>query len=186
MYEEPELVAALLEKVAEVYFAYTRLLCQFEGIGAIWGTDDMGYKTQTLVAPEWLRAHVLPLHKKAAAIAHEHGKLYFLHSCGKIDALTDDLIEDVGIDAKHSFEDAATPVEEFGRRWGARVGVIGGIDVDFLARATGEQVRRRTRATLEALHPGGGYVLGTGNSVTDYVPLENYLAMVDEGRRFGG
>ncbi len=32
--------------------------------------------------------------------------------------------------------------------------------------------------------PGGGYCLGTGNSVANYIPLDNYLAMVDEGRRY--
>jgi len=40
------------------------------------------------------------------------------------------------------------------------------------------------RETLEACMPGGGYVLGTGNSVANYIPLDNYLAMLDEGRRF--
>lgn len=185
IYEDPDLVAALLERIATVYLDYTRLLCQFDCIGAIWGTDDMGYKTQTLVAPDWLREHILPLHRQAAAIAHEHGKLYILHSCGKIDPLVDDLIDEVGIDARHSFEDAATPVLDFHARWGDRVGIVGGIDVDFLARATPEQVRARVRQTLETCHPGGGYVLGSGNSVTDYVPLDNYLALLEEGRRFG-
>lgn len=31
--------------------------------------------------------------------------------------------------------------------------------------------------------PGGGYCLGTGNSVANHIPTENYLAMLDEGRR---
>lgn len=60
------------------------------------------------------------------------------------------------------------------------------MDVDFLCRAEEPVVRRRTRRTLERCHPGGGYCMGTGNSVANYVPLDNYLAMLDEGRRFGG
>jgi uroporphyrinogen decarboxylase len=32
--------------------------------------------------------------------------------------------------------------------------------------------------------PGGGYCLGSGNSVANYIPLDNYLAMVDEGWRW--
>ena len=32
---------------------------------------------------------------------------------------------------------------------------------------------------------GGGYCLGTGNSVTNYIPLDHYLAMVDEGMLYG-
>jgi len=31
---------------------------------------------------------------------------------------------------------------------------------------------------------GLGYCLGTGNTVANYLPLENYLAMLEEGRRY--
>ncbi len=41
---------------------------------------------------------------------------------------------------------------------------------------------RQTREILRVCGPGGHYVLGTGNSVANYLPLNNYLAMVDEGR----
>ena len=184
MYDEPEIIDVLLERISQVYFDYIRLLCDFECIGVIWAADDMGFKTQTLVSPNWLRENVLPLHKKAAAIAHEKGKRYFLHSCGKVDELMEDLIEDVGIDAKHSFEDSVTPVTDFSEQYGRRIGVLGGIDIDFLARATPEEVRKRTRRTLEHCMPGGRYALGSGNSITGYVPLENYLAMWEEGLRF--
>ena len=33
--------------------------------------------------------------------------------------------------------------------------------------------------------PGGGYRLGTGNSVTNYIPPDNYLAMLDEVWPYG-
>ena len=45
-------------------------------------------------------------------------------------------------------------------------------------------VRERVRHTLDACMPGGGYCLGTGNTVANYLPLDNYLAMLDEGRRY--
>lgn len=184
MYEDPDFVEELLRRVGETYLAYTRLLCDFDCVGAVWAADDMGFRTGTLVPPDWLRENILPLHREAAAIAHGKGKLYFLHSCGKVNALMDDYIDVVGIDAKHSFEDAALPVVEASEKWGGRTAILGGIDVDFLSRATAEEVRARTRATLEACHPRGGYCLGSGNSITDYVPVENYLAMLDEGLRF--
>jgi hypothetical protein len=38
---------------------------------------------------------------------------------------------------------------------------------------------------LESLRRGFGYMLmGTGNSVANYIPLRNYLAMLDEGRLY--
>lgn len=64
--------------------------------------------------------------------------------------------------------------------------MLGGIDVNFLRRSDEPAIRSRVRRTLKACHPGGGYCLGTGNSAANYVPLENYLTMLDEGRRFAG
>jgi uroporphyrinogen decarboxylase len=96
----------------------------------------------------------------------------------------EDLIGDVRIDAKHSFEDTIEDVREAKRRYGDRIALLGGIDVDFLCRADEAAIRARVRDTLDACLPGGGYCLGTGNSVANYIPLQSYLAMLDEGRRF--
>jgi hypothetical protein len=62
--------------------------------------------------------------------------------------------------------------------------VRGGIDVHFLCEATEEQIRKRVRETLDICQPGGGYCLGSGNSVVNYMPVDNYLTMMDEGRRY--
>jgi uroporphyrinogen decarboxylase len=127
-----------------------------------------------------------------AEIVHGAGRLFALHSCGNVHKLMDDYIDHVGIDAKHSFEDKILPVEDVYRRWGERVTIMGGVDMDLLGRGTEEQVRARTREILEVCGvKGTGYCLGTGNSVANYIPVQNYLAMLDEGRRwnrehFGG
>jgi uroporphyrinogen decarboxylase len=97
----------------------------------------------------------------------------------------DDIIDDVGIDAKHSFEDTFMPVTEAKRLYGDRIALLGGVDVDFLCRATVDQVRDYVRNVINLCAPGGGYALGTGNSVANYIPVENYLTMLDEGRRCG-
>jgi uroporphyrinogen decarboxylase len=95
----------------------------------------------------------------------------------------DELIDDVKIDAKHCLK-TFMPVETVKARYGKRIGIVGGIDIDLLARGTEESVRTRVRHVLDACMPGGGYALGTGNSVTNYIPVPNFLAMVDEGHRW--
>ena len=96
------------------------------------------------------------------------------------------LIEDVGIDAKHSFEYAIMPVEEFQTLYGDRIGVLGGLDINILSGAPPEQVRERTRRLVATCGARGRYAVGSGNSVPSYVPVENYLAMVDEALVVGG
>jgi len=53
-----------------------------------------------------------------------------------------------------------------------------------LCRSEEAAVRQRVRDTLKVCARGGGYCLGTGNTAANYVPLDNYLSMIDEGRRF--
>lgn len=184
MFDEPELVDAVCEKVGSYYVEFTEALCDFDCIKVIWGSDDMGFRTGTLLSPEFLRQNILPWHKRCAQIAHERGRPYLLHSCGNLDQIMPDLIEDVAIDAKHSFEDTIMPVTEARRIYTGRLSLLGGIDVDFLCRSDEQSIRRRVRQTLTECMDTSGYCLGTGNTVTNYMPLESYLVMLDEGRRF--
>jgi hypothetical protein len=130
--------------------------------------------------PKDLRALILPWHRRFAAIAHAKGLPYFLHSCGNILKIMDDLINEVGIDGKHSYEDVIIPAPEFQARYGDRLAVLGGLDVNILAASTPQQVRKHARFLLETCGGRGRYALGSGNSIPSYVPPENYLAMLDE------
>jgi len=184
LYDQPDLITAMFDKIAEIFVPLAHTLVQMDRVIALWMGDDMGYKTGTMIAPEHLRKFVFPVQKRIADAAHQQGIPFLLHSCGNLEAIMEDLISYVGIDAKHSFEDVIEPVESFTARYGDRIAVIGGVDVDILGRGTEEQIRSRTRQILESCAPSGGYVLGSGNSIANYIPLENFLTMVDEGWRY--
>jgi uroporphyrinogen decarboxylase len=184
LYDNRDLVRAISERLIDIYRVVLARLLQFERVKIIWGSDDMGYRSGTLISPNDLREFCLPGHKLMAEMSHAAGRPYLLHSCGKLTSIYPDLLDDVKIDAKHSFEDTVESVIEVKARYGDRIAVLGGIDMDFLCRADAAAVRQRVRQTLDACMPGGGYCLGTGNSVANYLPLENYLTMLDEGRRY--
>jgi uroporphyrinogen decarboxylase len=137
-----------------------------------------------MLSPKFMRKYVIPRHKRIADACHKHGKPFLLHSCGQIDALMKDLIEVVGIDARHSYADNIEPVEKVYKKYHDRIAILGGVDVDLLSRGTAEQVRARTRQILNACAPGGGFAIGSGNSVTNYCKIENYYAMIDETRKW--
>jgi uroporphyrinogen decarboxylase len=184
LFDQRDLVAAIADRLNEIYRVVVARMLEFDRVKIVWGSDDMGFKTGTLISPKDLRAFVLPGHKLMAQMSHDAGRPYLLHSCGNLATIMPELIDDVRIDAKHSFEDTIETVTEVKHTYGQRIALLGGIDVDFLCRADELAVRKRVRETLDACLPGGGYVLGTGNSVANYIPLDNYLAMLDEGRRY--
>ena len=184
IYENPDLVEALFQKVGRLVTCALENAAQIENVGLIVMGEDMGFNTGTLFAPVFFREHVFQWQKNCVDSAHKNGHVFLLHCCGKIDAIMEDLIEYVGIDARHSYQDAVTPVEDVYNRYHDRLAIVGGVDIDLLARGSEGDVRKRTRQILEACAPGGGYIMGTGNSVANYLNMDNYLAMMDETRKF--
>jgi uroporphyrinogen decarboxylase len=111
-------------------------------------------------------------------VVHAAGKKALLHSCGNLSTLMDEIIDDLHYDGKHSYEDNILPVEQALDQYGKRIAILGGIDLDWLCNATPEQVTRRASALVERSMSSGGYALGSGNSIPEYVPEENYFAMI--------
>ena len=164
-----ELWGTFLERHAEAY-----CVCR---IG-----DDMGFKTGTLLAPATLIEHVAPQYKRVVGLIHKAGFPFLLHSCGRIFDIMDALL-DAGIDAKHSNEDVIAPFDEWIERYGGRIGLFGGIDLDIVCRESPEAVYERSLELGARFREAtGGYAMGSGNSIPDYVPVEGYLAMIRAGQ----
>jgi len=184
LHDDRNLVRAVADRILQWSRAALEVVLGFDRVKMIWASDDMGFKTQTLLSPPDMRELVLAGHKELAAMSHAAGRPYLLHTCGNVAEIIDDLVDNVHIDGKHSFEDTIEDVREAKLSYGRRVALLGGIDVDFLCRADESAIRKRVRDTLDTCLAGGGYCLGSGNSVANYIPIANYLAMVDEGRLY--
>jgi uroporphyrinogen decarboxylase len=184
IYDQPDLVDAMWQRLGELFHQTAQILVQFDRVRFFFGGEDMAFNTSTMIPARMLIEKCFPWHARNAALAHDKGKPYLMHLCGNVHEIMPALLDQVKMDGRHSFEDAIEPVTEAKKRWGSRVALLGGIDMDFLCRASEEQIRKRVRETLDICQPGGGYCLGTGNSVANYIPLDNYLTMLDEGRRY--
>jgi len=178
LYDDPGLVQDIADALGSRLLEYFRMFARNPAVNAMIVNDDWGYNTQTLLPADSLRKYVIPWHKKFVDAIHENGKPAILHSCGNLANVMDDIIDCIGYDAKHSFEDKILPVEDAYGKYGSRIAVMGGIDVDFTARSAPEQVYNRAVSMLEQSEKRGGYALGSGNSIPDYVPAENYFAMI--------
>jgi uroporphyrinogen decarboxylase len=182
---DPGLIWDLFNHVGSLIEAVDKVIAGYDHVGSLKMGDDMGYKHATLVSPSLLRERAFPWHAKIAKVAHDAGKPFILHSCGNLSEIMDDLIDVVKIDAIHSFQDLIYPVTEVKQRWGDRVALLGGVDIDVLTRGTVPDIETYTARTMDACMPGGGWALGTGNSVTNYVKIDNYPTMLDYGRKHG-
>lgn len=182
LHDDPGLVKDVFAAVGSRLLRYYERCLPHPAVGAIISNDDWGFKSQTMLSPDDMRRYVFPWHARIVAAAHAVGKPAILPSCGNLAAVIDDIIDVMRFDAKHSYEDTIMPVEEAYEHYGRRIAILGGIDVDFVCRATPEQVYARSTAMLARAAARGDYALGTANSLPEYVPQANYFAMINAAR----
>ncbi len=84
LYDQPDLVRAISDKILDTYRLLIGLLLDFDRIKIFLGADDMGHRTSTLISPDSLREFALPGHKEIAARCHDAGRPYILHTCGNL------------------------------------------------------------------------------------------------------
>ena len=183
--DAPELVARVFERVGRIQCEVLRRVVKMPGVFAIWYGDDLAYTESMLVSPQVFRRHLFPWMEEMATIAHEAGMPLILHSDGVLWPVLDDLVA-LGLDALHPIEPKAMDINEVKRRYGDRLALFGNIDLSYtLTRGTPEEVRAEVRQRIRDLAPGGGYAVGSSNSVTRYVPVENFNAMREATFEYG-
>jgi len=177
--EEPELADQIFTQVGTRLVKYYQIAAEHDSVGVLMVNDDWGFKTQTFFSPSDMRRFVFPWHTKIVEAAHKQKKPAILHSCGYMGDIIEDVIDQIKFDGKHSYEDTILPVEDSYLLWGKRIGIIGGIDVDFLIKSSPEEIQKRSAKKLELAEEHGSYALGSGNSIPEYVPYDKFRAMID-------
>jgi len=188
MVNDPELYADLYRKIGDLMVKiWDQFLKRYKNTFAIcrFG-DDLGFKTNTLISPVMIRQHILPQYKRVIDIIHKANRPFLWHSCGNIFNIMDEVIE-LGIDAKHSNEDAIAPFQKWIDLYSKHIGLLGGIDVDLLCLGKPEDIYKNVLELGQGYRTkANGYALGSGNSIPDYVPVEGYLAMIRAGQDIRG
>jgi len=181
VYDDPDLVKDIFFNIGSRIEQFYDKCLEFDEVGVILCNDDWGFNSQTMFSPAFLREHVFSWYKRIVEKAHRAGKFAILHSCGYYNDIIDDIVYDMKFDGKHSFEDKICPVEKAYDDLHDKIVVLGGIDIDFLVRSTSEEVYNRAKRLVEISKDHGGFALGTGNSVPDFIPDENYIALMKAG-----
>ena len=182
--DRPALVSKLFQRVGEIVVGTLERILRLERVGAIWLSNDLAHTGGPLVSPRVLRKEVFPWFERVGSLCRQHGLPLIMHSDGHFPDLFPDLIA-AGVNALHPFEPKAMDILEMKRRYAGRLCVMGNVDVDLLSRGTAAEITAVVRDKIRHLAPGGGYCVGSSNSVPDYVPVENHRAMVETALKYG-
>ncbi|HEY3383539.1 MAG TPA: uroporphyrinogen decarboxylase family protein [Vicinamibacterales bacterium] len=172
----PAFVHELLGAITEYNIAQIREACRYD-IDAIYFGDDWGQQRGLLMGPVLWRKFLKPHLARMYAEAHRAGKYVFIHSCGDVDELFDDLFE-IGLNCFNPFQPEVMDTTALLARYRGRLTFHGGLSIQrTLPFGTAEEVRRETRRLLE-LGGEGNYILAPSHDVPKDVSLENMLAVI--------
>jgi uroporphyrinogen decarboxylase len=185
IYKNPELVAKLYKKVNEILLQQAKDLLAIPSVGALVYADDIAYKDGLLVSPKHLRTYDFPVLEQVCELCRKAGKPLIFHSDGKLYEVMDDLIA-CGVNALNPIEPPCMDINYVKQKWGDKLCLIGNISVSStLALGTPKDVEDEVKQRIRDTAPGGGYCCGSSPEVTEWVPVENYIAMRDAVIKYG-
>lgn len=178
--DDPQLVVEIFQKIGNLMvdiwqdflqkYADHFVACRFG--------DDLGYKTATMLTPDTIRRFIIPQYQRIIHLVHAHCKPFLFHSCGSIFAVMNDLIA-AGIDGKHSNEDTIAPFSRWIERYGKKIALLGGIDVNILFQKEPQEIYEVVVEQGRIYRQQAkGFALGSGNSIPEFIPFERYFALV--------
>jgi len=183
LFENEGLVTELNNRIGELVLSMFEYFAQSKNVDAIWYSDDIAYTNSLMVSPQILDKYFFPWLKKIGDLAKHYNKPLIYHTDGILYDVMDNII-DCGVDAIHPIEPKAMNIAEVKQRYGNQLCLIGNIDVDLLSRGTVDEVRKNVIKNIEDVGKDGGYCVGSGNSIPEYVKLENYIAMIETVKEY--
>jgi len=182
--DNPTFVHELLDAIADYNIAQARRALTYD-IDAVYFGDDWGQQQGLQMGyPKW-REFIYPRLKRMYGAVKEAGRYVFIHSCGDVDELFDDLVG-IGLNCFNPFQPEVMDVAALLPRYRGRLTFHGGLSTQrTLPYGTPDAVRAETRRLLD-LGLDGGYIFAPAHAVEGDVPLANLLAFIETVQRQPG
>jgi uroporphyrinogen decarboxylase len=191
LYDEPELVDAVMNHVVDYYFGTNQRIFEAAGdvIDIFFIGNDFGTQIGPMIGEDTFRRFLMPHLKRLIELGHDYGLKVMMHCCGGFAPLIPAMIE-AGLDALQALQPSARGSEPSRLKadYGDNLVFNGCIDTqDVLIEGSPDLVKARTREILEIMKPGGGYIASPSH---DYLlpetPVENIITMYEVVREYGG
>ncbi len=184
MAAEPEAAKALLQRIMDKNMVMLENALEAEGVDGILLGSDWGSQRGLLIGRHMWMDMIYEGEKREYDVIREAGKQVWIHSCGDIWELLPDLCG-MGVSVLNPLQPECMNIGDIKRVYGERLCFWGGISTQrTLPYGTPQQVAEETRAVIELLSAGGGYISSPAQDIQDDVPYENIVALLDTVRSF--
>ncbi len=185
-YEEPEMLADMLETFADTAVKVIEMVGDTVPIDALFVHEDMAGKSGPLFGPSQIKEFFKPYYTRVWEAAKACGaKLFSQDSDGDMSPILDDLIE-CGINCIHPLEPVGgNDMVELRKKYGNKLCFKGGIDKHSLIKGK-EAVKKELEYRLAPNLRGGGTIFGLDHRIPNGVHIDTYRYYVNLGREMLG
>jgi uroporphyrinogen decarboxylase len=184
MIEEPDFVHALLTRIADYNIAQVREALKYD-IDAVYFGDDWGQQRGLIMGYDKWKEFIYPQLQRMYHTTREAGKFQFIHSCGDVDELFDDLIG-LGLNCFNPFQPEVMHVAGIHARYRSRLTFWGGLSTQSTLPHKGVDAVREESVRLLEMGRRGGYIFSPAHAVESDVPLENILTFIEAAQTQNG
>ena len=133
-----------------------------DSIHGLISSDDWGTEQATFISPQLWDEFFKPRYQRLFNAVHAIGWHVWMHSCGKINAILESLIE-IGLDVINLQQPRALGIEEIGQQFRGRICFDSLCDIQQTLPFKGaEEIREEARLLLEHwAAPNGGFILSS-------------------------
>ncbi len=158
IYEAPEQLNSLIDILVDMN-CYAIKRYAKAGVDGYIFADDWGLQDKLMISPQKWREIWKPKYEKVFKAAHDAGLLMFLHSCGYIVDILDDLIE-IGLDVIQMDQQENMGLELLGERFGGRITFYNPVDIqNTMVYGSMENIRAYCRKMTKLLgRSNGGFI----------------------------
>jgi uroporphyrinogen-III decarboxylase len=158
IHDHPEELGRLLDILVDMNLAAVQHFAAADFDGFIF-TDDWGLQNRLMISPAIWRKVWKPRYARVYQAAHAAGLDTFLHSCGYIVAILDDLIE-IGLDVINMDQQENMGLELLGERFGGRLTFYSPVDIqNTMAHGSLDDIRAYCRRMVRCLgRQSGGFI----------------------------
>ena len=176
----PEFVHELMSAITDYNIAQIEKAFTYD-VDAVELGDDWGQQRGLIMGYESWKDFIYPYLKKTYKVIKDKGKYVFIHSCGDVDELFDDLI-DIGVDCFNPFQPEVMDVISILAQYHKRLSFWGGLsNQKTLPLGTVHDVVKETHTLMEA-GKRGGYIFSPSHAVEGDTSINNIIAFIEEAR----
>ena len=185
--ENPELVAAVIDRLTEAYLEMNRVYLEATRglIDVYYFGSDLGTQRSMFMSPDMCRQFLMPAIARIAQQAKGFHLPVMYHTCGAVAGIIEDLIG-CGVDVLDPVQVGALGMDpvQLAADFKGRIAFHGAISTQTtLPNDAPEEVRRIVQQTIRALGPAG-LVVGPDQDMIGQIPLANIEAMCQAVRDF--